>query len=192
MPLDKSAIRAAALAARAATSAPEASAFAARLANIGLALARECGARTISAYWPIGDEVSTLPLLDALDEAGFSVALPVTGRIGEALIFRQWRRGDVMERGRMGIPTPSADAALLVPDMLFVPLAAFDRGGHRIGYGAGFYDRSLAALREHGRVTAVGIAYAAQEVPAVPHEAHDQSLDRIVTERETIICAAAR
>ncbi len=192
MGFDKTAVRAATLTARGAVPALDAAAFAARLAAVGPALAREHGARVVSAYWPIGDEVSTLPLIDALDEAGFAVGLPVTGRIGEALVFRRWRRGDAMERGRMDIPVPCAAAAALAPDLLFVPLAAFDRRGHRVGYGAGFYDRSLAALREQKPVTAVGVAFAVQEVPAVPAEAHDQALDLIVTERETIVCVAGR
>ena len=191
-PSQKSAIRAAALAARGAVSPDAATAFAKRLTLLGPSLARDHAARVVSAYWPIGDEAVTLPMLDALDAAGFAVALPVTGRIGEALVFRHWRRGDAMELGRMAIRVPSAAAPVLVPDMLFVPLAAFDRSGHRVGYGAGFYDRSLAALRAQKRVVAVGVAYASQEVPAVPHEAHDEALDMIVTDRDVIACAAGR
>ena len=190
--LEKSAIRTAALAARCAVRPDEATAFASRLAQLGPSLARDHGAQVVSAYWPIGDEVSTLPMLEALDGAGFAVALPVTGRIGEILVFRQWRHGDRMEQGRMAIPVPSLSAAVLQPDLLFVPLAAFDRGGHRIGYGAGFYDRSLAALRAQKRVIAVGIGYASQEVPIVPHETHDEALDMLVTDREVIDCIAGR
>ena len=86
----------------------------------------------------------------------------------------------------MGIPEPLESAAAIEPDLLFVPLACFDRRGHRIGYGAGYYDRSLARLRANKGIHAVGVAYGVCEVDAVPYEAHDQRLDAIVTEQETI------
>ena len=86
----------------------------------------------------------------------------------------------------MGIPEPLDSAPAVEPDLLFVPLACFDRRGHRIGYGAGYYDRSLAQLRAAKSIHAVGVAYGVCEVAAVPYEAHDQSLDVVVTEHETI------
>ena len=86
----------------------------------------------------------------------------------------------------MGIPEPLESARAVEPDLLFVPLACFDRRGHRIGYGAGYYDRSLELLRAIKRIHAVGVAYGVCEVAAVPYEAHDQSLDVVVTEHETI------
>ena len=187
--IDKPALRAASLAARSTVRADLAAAFAARLADIGPILAREHHAKVVSAYWSIGDEILTLPLLEALAAARLTVALPVTGRLGEALVFRAWKPGDAMAIGKMNIPSPNAEAPVVRPDLLFVPLAAFDRRGHRIGYGAGFYDRSLAALRTQKPIVAIGVAYAAQEVPYVPHEAHDQALDFVLTERELIACA---
>jgi 5-formyltetrahydrofolate cyclo-ligase len=188
--INKPAMRAASLAARAAVTTEVAADFAMRLADLGPALAREHHASVVSAYWSIGDEILTLPLLEALDAAGLAVALPVSGRIGEALVFRHWHSGDAMAPGKMNIPVPMPESPILVPDLLFVPLAAFDRRGHRIGYGAGFYDRSLAALRAHKKVVAIGVGYAAQEVPCIPYEAHDEALDMILTERELIVCAA--
>ena len=89
----------------------------------------------------------------------------------------------------MRIPEPPADAEIVEPDVLFVPLAAFDRRGHRIGYGAGFYDRTLAALRAKKEIVAIGIAYSAQEVLFVPNDEFDEPLDMIVTEKDTILTA---
>ncbi len=119
------------------------------------------------------------------------MALPVTGRMGTALTFRHWTPKAEMVSGKMGVQEPAAEAQTLEPDLLFVPLAAFDRRGHRVGYGAGFYDRTLAALRARKVVTAVGLAYADQEVLFIPSEDHDQPLDFVVTEKDTIVCADA-
>jgi len=161
--------------------------FSARIAEEGVAIAQRVGARVVSAFWPIGDEPDTRPLLIALAERGFRTALPVT--ISRApLVFRQWRPGDPTLPGAMNIPEPLASAEVLDPDLLFVPLACFDRRGHRIGYGAGHYDRSLEALRAKGPVTAVGVAYSASQAPGIPDEPHDQRLDFILTERELIDC----
>jgi len=195
----KSAVRAAALAQRSAVTSGRAADIATRLADLGPKLAREHGARVarahgttvVAAFWSIGDEIVTLPLIEALDAAGFTVALPITGKRGASLVFRQWKPGDIMARGRMNIPEPLDKAPLVVPDVLFVPLAAFDREGHRIGYGAGFYDRSLAELRASKTIVAIGVGYAAQEVSRVPREAHDEPLDMVLTEHELIVPAAA-
>ena len=192
MPMEKPLLRAETLAARGAVGSEAAVRFADRLAVFGARLAREHGALVASAYWAIGDEVVTLPLLRALHAAGVAVALPLTGRRGTPLVFRGWRPGAPMVAGRMNIPEPGLEAPILVPDLLFVPLAAFDRRGHRIGYGAGFYDRTLAGLRATRAVLAVGVGYAAQEVGRVPNEAHDQPVDLVLTERELIRCVADR
>jgi 5-formyltetrahydrofolate cyclo-ligase len=189
--LDKPAVRAAALALRDKMTADVAAKIAERLADHGPRLAREHGAKVVSAYWSIGAEILTLPLLEALDAAGFAVALPVTGKRGQPLVFRQWKPGDPLVPGKMDIPEPRASAPVLDPDLLFVPLAAFDREGQRIGYGAGFYDVTLKALRARKAIVAVGAGYAAQEVESVPHEDHDEKLDFILTERELIVIPAA-
>lgn len=189
--LDKSKIRADAFAARARVTPAEADAFAQRLARLGPDLARGHGARIVSVFWSIGDELPTHALVAALDAAGFVVGLPVTGRRGTPLTFRRWHPDVPLVPGKMDIPEPPPEAETVEPDLLFVPLAAFDRRGHRIGYGAGFYDRTLAALRAKKTVVAVGLAYAAQEVLFVPAEEHDQPLDFVVTDKDTIVCADA-
>jgi 5-formyltetrahydrofolate cyclo-ligase len=162
--------------------------FSARLAEQGLAIARRVGARVASAFLSIKDEPDTLPLLAALAESGFHTALPITVSRAAPLTFRLWRPGDPTQPGAMNIPEPLASAKIVDPDLLFVPLACFDRRGHRIGYGAGHYDRSLESLRAKGPVTAVGVAYSASQAPEIPDEPHDQRLDFILTERELIDC----
>lgn len=182
-------MRAQALARRSETSAGEASAFASRIADEGLAIVMRLHPEVVSAYFPIAHEPSALPLLQALAAAGVKTALPVTGKSGTPLIFRLWRPGDPMTKGKMAIQEPAQDAPQAAPDLLFVPLTAFDRQGHRIGYGAGYYDRTLAELRARKRICAVGLAYACQEFPEVPHEPHDECLDYVLTENELIDCA---
>jgi 5-formyltetrahydrofolate cyclo-ligase len=157
-----------------------------RLTREGLRLARLWAPSVVSAFHPIRDEPDMLALLGALADEGFATALPAVIGRGSHLTFRLWRPGDPTAPGAMGIPEPLGAAPAVEPDLLYVPLACFDRRGHRIGYGAGYYDRSLARLRGMKRVHAVGVAYGVCEVAAAPYEAHDQSLDAIVTEQETI------
>ena len=159
-------------------------AFSARLKSEGLALA--VGHEAVSAFHPIRGEPDTLELLGALAARGFVTALPITGGRNEALTFRIWRPGDPTVPGQLRIPEPSPAAPLVEPDLLFVPLAAFDRRGHRIGYGAGHYDRTLALLRGRRRTIAVGVAWSVCEVEAVPAEPHDEALDYILTEAELV------
>src|ERR1700722_16997937 len=162
--------------------------FSSRLAAQGLAIAQRAGARVASAFLPIKDEPDTLPLLAALTNGGFHTALPITVLRAAPLTFRLWRPGDPTRPGALNIPEPLASAEIVDPDLLFVPLACFARRGHRLGYGAGHYDRSLEALRAKGPVTAVGVAYSASQAPGIPDEPHDQRLDFILTERELIDC----
>jgi 5-formyltetrahydrofolate cyclo-ligase len=140
----------------------------------------------VSGYWPIRTEIDLLPLLGQLAARGHRLALPVVAGEAQPLVFRRWREGDAMAEGPYGIREPLDGAPAVDPDVLLVPLLAFDRAGYRLGYGGGFYDRSLAGLRARKTVTAVGVAWAAQEVDAVPHDGRDQPLDWIVTEREAI------
>ena len=160
--------------------------FTERLTQEGLRLARLWTPSVVSAFHPIREEPDTLALLGALADKGFATALPVVAGRGSHLIFRLWRPGDPTATGAMGISEPLDAAPPVEPDLLFVPLACFDRRGHRIGYGAGYYDRSIERLRAMKTVRAVGVAYGVCEVPAVPYEAHDQRLDAVVTEQETI------
>ena len=150
-------------------------------------LARVWGHRIVSAFYPLRDEPDTLLLLTALADEGFVTALPVVVGRGSPLAFRLWRPGEPTRAGAMSIREPVEDALVVDPDLLFVPLACFDRRGHRIGYGAGYYDRTLSNLRAMKPVHAIGVAYGICEVDAVPYETHDQPLDAIVTEQETIL-----
>ena len=138
----------------------------------------------LSGYWPVGDEGDPRPLMQAALQQGLLIGLPVVSR-DAPLTFRQWRPGETLEPAVMGIPVPAATAASVVPEVLIVPLLAFDAAGYRLGYGGGYYDRTLGALRRGERpVLAVGLAYAGQEVADVPHHVFDQPLDWVVTERE--------
>jgi 5-formyltetrahydrofolate cyclo-ligase len=185
----KAALRREALARRGAVAPGARAAFSRRLADEGLGLARLWRPRIVSAFHAFGDEPETLELLSALTGQGFATALPIVIGRGSPLVFRLWRPGDPTRSGAMSIAEPLEDAPAVDPDLLFVPLACFDRRGHRIGYGAGYYDRTLARLRAIKPVHAVGVAYGVCEVAAVPYEAHDQSLDAIVTEQETLLFA---
>lgn len=143
----------------------------------------------ISAFRSFGDEIGTAPLLAALDGAGYRIGLPIVIGKGKPLVFRQWRPGDVMGSGPYGIEQPLATSPEIEPDILIVPMAAFDKDGYRVGYGGGFYDRSLAALRAKKSVVTIGLAYDEQEVEAVPRDAYDARLDYLVTPTRTLTFA---
>jgi 5-formyltetrahydrofolate cyclo-ligase len=140
----------------------------------------------VSGFMPIKSEINPLPLMQKLAARGARLALPrIIGR-GHPLNMRAWAFGAPLGRGQWGIREPQADAPEVDPDILLVPLLAFDRAGYRIGFGAGYYDMTLTALRARKTVVAVGIAFAAQEVPDVPHTERDARLDLVLTEREVI------
>lgn len=146
--------------------------------------------RIVSGYLPIRSEADPLPAMTRLAAANRIVVPVVEGR-GRPLAFREWTAGVPLVEGNFGVMIP-AEGAFLSPDLLIVPMLAFDRRGIRLGYGGGFYDRTLEGLRAAGPVEAVGFAFAAQEVPALPAEATDQPLDRIVTEAGVLSFGAAR
>jgi 5-formyltetrahydrofolate cyclo-ligase len=138
----------------------------------------------VSAYWPMGDEIDPLPALRALAERGHPLGLPTMPGKARPLVFRSWQPGDRLADGGFGTRVPLEGAPEVIPQVLLVPLLAFDRAGYRLGYGGGFYDRTLEALRARDPDTyAVGVAYLAQEVEAVPRDAYDQRLDAVVTEQ---------
>lgn len=141
----------------------------------------------VSAFWPMGSEVDLRPAMARLHERGHAIALPVVVASGAPLIFRAWCPGAALVPAGFGTRVPPPEAPELEPQVLLVPLLAFDRAGYRLGYGGGFYDRTLARLRATGAPRAVGIAYAAQEVAEVPRDATDARLDAIVTEREVVV-----
>lgn len=136
----------------------------------------------IGGYWPMGDEIDPRPLMDRLAGLGGRLALPVVAARGQPLTFRGWQPGDVLEPGLHGTFHPAATAAELVPEVLLVPLLAFDRQCFRLGYGGGYYDRTLESLKARAHVRIIGVAFAAQEVAFVPRDGHDQRLDVVVTE----------
>jgi 5-formyltetrahydrofolate cyclo-ligase len=138
----------------------------------------------VAGYMPIRSEIDPRPAMRELAGRGFSFALP---RIeGDDIVFRAWRFDGRLVRGPFGILEPEASAPEIRPSALLVPMAAFDRSGHRIGYGRGFYDRAAARLALVAPPTTVGLAFSVQEVRSVPAETHDRALDWIVTEREVI------
>lgn len=139
----------------------------------------------VSAFWPIRSEFDPRPLMADLAARGRALALPRVEK--PVLSFRSYAMGDVLVSGGFGLSEPGPDAPLLRPRVMLVPLAAFDRRCHRIGYGAGFYDRAIAEFGASGEPPlTIGVAFCVQEVDAVPDEWHDRVLDAIVTERETI------
>ena len=141
---------------------------------------------TVSGFMPMQSEINPLPLMKKLAVAGVQLALPVTGLRGQPLVMRAWTWGEPLASGVWGIREPRPEARPLDPDVLLVPLLAFDRAGARLGYGGGYYDLTLARLRSHKPVIAVGFAYAIQEVDHVPTTARDAMLDLVLTEREVI------
>ncbi len=184
----KAALRSQALARRGLINGIESRAFTQRLANIGAGIVAEKKAHIVSAFWSIGDEPATLPLLHNLARQGVLTALPVMQGRGTPLLFRLWKEGEPLAEVKWGIKEPLPEAREVQPDLLFVPLAAYDRAGNRLGYGAGYYDRTLAELRAAKSITAVGVAFDIQEMAEIPVEAYDEKLDYVLTDHEWIVC----
>jgi 5-formyltetrahydrofolate cyclo-ligase len=178
----KKAARAAAAKMRAAAHAKMGDAAGLALAQRGLPCDHRMGRRCASGFQPFKSEISVLPLMAKLVADGWTTALPVVTAKGEPLTFRVWMPGDATVSGIWDIPVPVESAEVVEPDLLLVPMLAFDRNGYRLGYGGGFYDRTLYLLRQSKPITAIGVAYAAQEIAEVPHGPHDQPLDWILTE----------
>jgi 5-formyltetrahydrofolate cyclo-ligase len=154
-----------------------AAALAAQVERLGIA-----AGSVVGGYWPMGDEIDCRPLMDRLAGLGCRLALPVVAARGQPLTFRAWRYGDVLEPGLHGTFHPVATAAELAPDVLLVPLLAFDSQCFRLGYGGGYYDRTLESLKAGAHVKSIGLAFAAQQVAAMPRDGYDQRLDMVATE----------
>ncbi|UYN93501.1 MAG: 5-formyltetrahydrofolate cyclo-ligase [Enhydrobacter sp.] len=137
----------------------------------------------VAGFWPMREEIDVRPLMIELINEGCELALPVVREKGQPLSFRVWRPGDSLEAGLFGTLQPTARRAIVQPDALLVPLLACDRQGWRLGYGGGFYDRTLVHLRARRALTAVGVGFDAQFLPEVPHEPDDQRLDWLLTDR---------
>jgi 5-formyltetrahydrofolate cyclo-ligase len=142
----------------------------------------------VSGFMPLKSEINPLPLMRTLAQQGASLALPAIAGRGQPLRMRAYAFGDRLVAGVWNIREPAPDAPEVFPDIVLVPLLAFDHSGHRVGYGAGYYDLTLNDLRARKPVLAVGIAFATQEILAVPHTEHDARLDLVLTEREVIYC----
>lgn len=147
--------------------------------------AAEVAGMVVSGWWPMPGEMDPRPLLLELAAQGATTALPVVTGRNHDLAFRAWdfTRADVPPHGTHAIPAPDESAPLVVPDLVLAPFLAVDRAGWRLGYGGGYFDRTLRALRAAGTVLAVGLGFAAQEVAAVPHDEFDARLDWVVTEQ---------
>jgi 5-formyltetrahydrofolate cyclo-ligase len=137
----------------------------------------------VSAYLPVKDEFDVLPFVEVADLFGHKIGMPVVAAKAKPLKFLQWTPESDLVTGAMGIPTPALDSPVVVPEFLLVPMMAFDDDGFRLGYGGGFYDRTLADLRKRNPDTlAVGVCFAGLKVDHVPRDEYDARLDWIVTE----------
>ena len=179
----KNDLRTAALAKRDALSSEQRAAAAGAIAGRGLPFEITPGT-VVSGYSPIRSEIDPIPLMGTLAAKGARLALPSITARGQSLAFRAWSPGDRLLLGPLGILEPSPAAAEINPDIVLVPLAAFDRAGHRIGYGAGHYDYTLAHLRKLKPITAIGLAFAVQKIKTIPALPHDVALDYVLTETE--------
>ena len=145
----------------------------------------------VSAYMPIRTELNPLPTMRRLVDNGHTVCVPVISASGHPLDFAEWSPDALMVDGPFGAAVP-AELRLVEPEIVVTPLLAFDRRGYRLGYGGGFYDRTLTGLRVRGLGYAVGFAYAAQEIHVVPIDEYDAPLDAIVTEHGAVKLSKAR
>jgi 5-formyltetrahydrofolate cyclo-ligase len=154
------------------------------LARVVLSAVPLTAGDAVSGYWPLGNELDPRPVLQSLHDRGHPIGLPAMAGAAQPLTFRAWQPGAALRDGGFGTRVPLDSAPVIVPRVLLVPMLAFDRAGFRLGYGGGFYDRTLAQLRaDQPDTLAVGVAYQAQEVDSVPRDRYDQRLDMIVTEQ---------
>ena len=144
----------------------------------------------VSGFMPLKSEINPIPLMRRLADAGAQLALPAIAGRGQPLTMRAYSFGQPLASGVWGIREPGPDGREVFPDVVIAPLLAFDRSGHRVGYGAGYYDMTIMGLRARKPVVAVGIAFAAQEIARVPTTARDAPLDLVLTEHEIIDCRA--
>ena len=137
--------------------------------------------QVIGGYWPLAGELDIRPLLEALHRAGHRLCLPCTPRKGNPLTFRHFKPSHILKAGAYGTREPFAEQPVVTPSLVLVPMLAFTPYGERLGYGGGFYDRTLEELRGRGDIFACGVAYAGQEAAALPTESFDQKLDGVLT-----------
>ena len=162
-----------------------------RIAAHGLDFLRIAPGAIVSGFAAIRDEINPAPLMTWLHAEGCRLALPVMQAKGQPLVMRSWTPGDAMNVAAWGIAEPREDKSEVEPDVVLVPLLAFDNRGHRLGYGGGFFDRTLAKLRQSKPVVAVGLAYDELKVDAVPVESYDERLDWVLTPSGPFHCRDA-
>jgi 5-formyltetrahydrofolate cyclo-ligase len=186
---EKKALRARMIAWRDGVSAEERAQTAEGLAWEGIGFVRPLrDGAVVSGFASLPNELDCMPLLARLAGEGLRLALPRVEGKGKPLAFHEWASGDTMDAGVWGIAEPKADRSSLEPDILLVPLLAVDRAGWRLGYGGGFYDRTLARLRSAKPIIAIGLAYDAQIVDDVPHLDYDEPLDWVLTPSGALRC----
>lgn len=156
--------------------------FAAEISRFASEIA-ETGDGAVAGYIPIGQEADPTLLMEALAARGRTLALPCIEAPRAPLAFRRWSKGEPLVVNAYGIMEPQMSAPSVVPWLVFVPLLAFDLAGHRLGYGGGYYDRTLDRLRREGGAIAIGIAFSGQQVEELPRETHDHKLNMVVTEK---------
>jgi 5-formyltetrahydrofolate cyclo-ligase len=164
---------------------PDAARHAARAFLDAIEIAEDA---TVALYHPINTELDTKPLAAALLDRGVRIALPVASKKPAPLVFRLFAAGDPLVEGVFGEQVPTDAADMVTPDIIVAPLLGFTRAGVRLGYGGGYYDRTIEALQKNGAVLFVGYAFALQEVDALPASPLDQRLDWVATERGAIRC----
>jgi 5-formyltetrahydrofolate cyclo-ligase len=182
----KADLRRAALARRDRLAVEMRAAAAERIADLvaGLDLTRRA---IVAGFWPIRSEIDPRPAMARLAARGHALVLPALLGDGVTMVFRRWVPGEPLAAAAFGLSEPPATAVEADPQVLLMPLAAFDDRGGRIGYGGGFYDRALERLERSHPVRRIGIAFSTQRVDRVPEEAHDRRLDLILTEEGPIV-----
>lgn len=181
--LDKKSLRAQAQAAREAI-APQAAKAAAKIVAAHLLKLIPADAKIIAGYRAMRGELDISEAMTQLAARGHALCLPVIEEPGLPLFFRRWQMGQKLIKGVYDIDIPPASEPQVIPDIVIVPLLAFDASGHRLGFGAGYYDRTIERLREPGKaIQMIGAAFALQQLERIPAEAHDAHLDAVVTEK---------
>lgn len=157
-----------------------------KLAEVFLRHIRLDEGAVVASYCAVNGEMNPLPLNEALRERGHKISLPVIAGKNKPLVFRTFEPGDELFENSFGIPEPTLTSECVDPEVLLIPLLAFDRRRNRLGYGGGYYDRTIAYLRSHKPVLTLGLAYACQEIIEIPVGPNDVKLDKIVTESGVI------
>ena len=160
-----------------------------RIASHAISFADPAPGAIVSGFLPIRSEVDPRPLMSHLNCQGHTTALPVMVGKGKPLLFRTWSAGEPLQKVVWGIMEPPVSAPVVIPDIILVPLLAFDDRGFRVGYGGGFYDRTIESLRAGSKITTIGLAFDEQKIEAVPHLDHDEPLDWVLTPSGPLHCS---